>query len=639
MPLGHTFSPRIPHALHRRTRTRRPRSRRTLFSLLSMMTLFPAVLAACGGSTPTVQLAKNQVFVWPYTGAGKISYDEVLDPGIISLLQDEGTISMLYTNLVTLDTSLHVQPDAALRWDVDPTGTVYTFHLRPNMRFNDGSPLTAADFAYGINRSLDATICSVLDDKTYGQDGTQSCPAPPIAQNYLGHILGANARAAGDPGSLISQGDDPNKGLNVLDPLTLRIRLDKPVAFFLQALTYSTSAPLEKAFVENPKYAGGFWVDHLDQAGTSGPFEIKSYSGGKELVLVPNTYWEQAWGKQLKLSEVDRPMYTSEDAEYSDYRAGKLDYTQVPQRDYTFARGQSDFYEIPTLATEYFGLNVQKPPFDNQQVRVAFDLALNKQLLVDRIESGAALPTNHIVPSGMQGFNSGLTNPAPDNTRSVTGNQQAALQLLTQAQAACAQGTSPAPDSCPYITGTHPKEIDIWADSDRQTNVDLITAAASTWNSALAYTVNGQQVSLNVQTKFTSDFGTLAANVFARNPNDPTQSANPYQAWKIGWVADYADPQDFLSLQFATGTPDNEEGISNANLDKALQQADEEQNVAKRMAEYNSIEQTVVSMAPWIPFQQDKFLWRQRPWVHGFSTNPIENQADIYWPDVYITAH
>src|SRR5258708_36745893 len=131
--------------------------------------LLALLLTACapqlgGGSGG---LAKNQVFVWPYAGQAQINYDEVLDPATITYAVDQSTASMIYTILATFDSNLGVKADAALKWDIDTTGTIYPFHLRPNMHFSDGTPLGAADFAYSIDRSLDPNLCTVPDPKTY----------------------------------------------------------------------------------------------------------------------------------------------------------------------------------------------------------------------------------------------------------------------------------------------------------------------------------------------------------------------------------------------------------------------------------------------------------------------------------------
>lgn len=611
----------------RATQTHKPgRAKATLAALLGALSL---ILSACnigGAPTTSTALAANQIFSWPYWGYDTIGHNEVLDPAFVTTAEDSGTIDMIYTGLVTFTSSLGVRGDAATRWDVSPDGKTYTFHLRSNLKFSDGTPITAADFAYSIDRSLAPDTCTVGDAKTYAVTGACSAGSAP-SQVYLAYILGASDRMSGAISTMIANGDNPQYGLSVLDQQTLRIRLSAPVSFFLESLTYPTSFLVEKSLVENPKYAGGLWVDNLDKGGCSGPFEIKSYGAGKVMTLVPNPYWSDAFGQKLTLTQVVRPVISSEDAEYSAYHAGQYDYTDVPAANYTFARGQADFHSVTSLITDYFGLNFAQQPFSDpavgKEIRQAFDLALNKQFIVDNVEKGGAVPTNHIVPEGMPGFYPGLRNPSADGTQSLTGNQDAALGLLKKARATCpAPGTFGAPDYCAYIMGSSPQPIFLFVRNDQQTSISIAELAAASWNQALG---------VNVQVKQAS-FNDIVHNLIHSAAQDPMQM------WEIGWIADYPDPQDWLTLQFQTGSPYNSEGISIPSLDKLMTNADSEQNPTKRMQMYNQAEQEIVDQVPWIPFQQGKIYWRQREYVHGFGFNSLGLMLDINWPNVYIAA-
>ena len=479
-------------------------SRATLArTLLLLVGLIPLLLASCStDSVSATSPAKDQTFTWPFVGAKKISYAQILDPALIYRLDDLPTAQMVFTSLVTLDKDLKVAPDAATSWDVAQSGVEYTFHLRPNMKFSDGQPLTAKDFAYSIDRALDPRLCPVYDAQTYGPQGPQgdgiagSCDN--IAATYLTTILGATDKlgAKGDNiPSLISQGDDPKKGLNVIDPLTLKIRLTTPVSFFLQALTYPTSFALEQSFVENPQWAGGKWVDNLDKGGCSGPFKVSSYGDGTQMTLVPNAAWQDAWDKHIQIQQVQRPVIYDQDQAYSDYRAGKYDYVVVPSTSYNTARGQGDFHEVPTLSTVFASLNWAKAPFDNLEVRQAFALSLNKQILVDRIEQGAGAPSNHFVPRGMPGYNVNLKNPPPDGTQSLTGNQTAATTLLKKAQDSC-----PASGNffdkryayCRYIVGVDgkpPLDITFYYRQGKVAQAALAIGAADQWKNSLGLNV------------------------------------------------------------------------------------------------------------------------------------------------------
>jgi oligopeptide transport system substrate-binding protein len=606
---------------------------------LALLTLVGLVAVSLAGCTATGSgqsgIAKDQTFTWPYVNATAVENPQldvaVLDPAVITNAIDSSNIAMLYSGLVTLNSStLQVEPDAALSWDVSADGKTYTFHLRPNMAFSDGTPITARDFAYSINRAIGPTpnasgqdlVCSIEDALTYAQDG--NCYA--LGSTYLGMIQGASDKVKLTPAqaanySLIG----PGKGLEVVDPRTLIIRINQPAAYFLEALDYPSSFPVEQSLVQ--KFSGGAWVDHLTQGGCSGPFMVKSYARGNELQLVPNPYWETAWHKNLTLKEVDRPFLASQDTEYTNYHAKSLyDYTDVPAPQYTFAVGQSDFHQVASLTTDYIGLNFKVPPFDNQQVRQAFDLSLNKQLLIDRVYNGEFIPTNHIVPEGNPGYAPQLT--GPDGTQSITGNQPQALKLLAEAQATCKGVTPPFPaalDYCPYIdngANSSPIYLSAGVNTDA-TQKEVATIATQTWS---------QVLKLNVNIKAYDDLVGLEQVILAA-------TGNTAQAWLIGWVADYPDAQDWLSLQFYSTAPNNLSYVNRPDLDQLMAQADSDQNPVRRVNEYNAIEQKIVDLCAWIPLDQEKTSWRLRPWVQGFGLNQVLLMEDADWPNVYILAH
>src|SRR5690242_16353041 len=326
---------------------RRQRRQRFVGGLILLAGIVPLLLSACGLQSSTgALLAADQTFVYPYTRGDSSTTtvkDPVLDPAAIAYAADSTFTSMLYSGLVTFSPDLQVVGDAATSWDVDATGTIYTFHLRPNMHFSDGTPLTATDFAYSINRALDPHFCDKLDAVAY-PPASGLCPAGLVA-GYLGHIVGATAFNGGTGSPINGEGNNPRTSVNVLDPLTLQIRLDSPIAYFLETLTYPFSYPVEKKLID--RYPGGLWVRHLDEGGTNGPFKVAQYDATakpQRIILEPNPYWEQTWGKKLTLQKVIRPLYASVDDEYAAYRTGKYDYTDVPVQSYFTARGQSDFY-------------------------------------------------------------------------------------------------------------------------------------------------------------------------------------------------------------------------------------------------------------------------------------------------------
>ncbi len=139
----------------------------------------------------------------------------------------------------------------------------------------------------------------------------------------------------------------------------------------------------------------------------------------------------------------------------------------------------------------------------------------------------------------MPGYDPGLTNPQPDGTQSLTGNQAAAQQLLAAAQATCPSFVSSFDKThayCHYISKSNPLEIDVYVRNQKQTEVDLVTAATQEWSNVLG---------LNVKPVI-QDTDTYFGSLLALDPNTGL-NMNPDQMWSLGWSADYPDPEDWLT--------------------------------------------------------------------------------------------
>ncbi len=568
--------------------------------LWGFLALLAMLLAGCGANTGSgTQLDANQVFTWPIGHLHDFN-EIVLDPANVTDLYSSSVTNAIYGGLVTTDHNLNVIPDMATSWEISPDGRTYTFHLRSNLHFSDGTPLTAQNFAYSINRALDPNICVPVSGP--------NCKGTPPASTYLINIKGASARLSGAIPSIIGT------GVIVQDAQTLVIKLSQPVAYFLEALTYPTAFPVEKTLID--KYGNNYaqhtdWTAHLEEGGCSGPFMVKSHDQTK-ITLVPNPYW---YGPKITLKEVIRPFVASATDSYAGYRQGQYDYSDVPAQEYQAARDQEDFHEIGLLRTHYIGINQDAPPFNDIDVRQAFALALNKQLIADRVLNGSAYPTNHIVPQGMPGFYPALTAPGI-NSRAVTGDVDTAQKLLKAFYA-----NNPQYHNTLSVTLTYPSD-----DQDRERTAQ---ALKNIWNTVLGVTVNLRAVSLH-------DLATTETIKTVGNHD------GAMQMWLLGWSADYPDPQDWLSLIFGKGSPLNASNYQDGHgytVWKLLSQADVEQDQAKRIDLYNKAEQQLVNDVAWIPYIQPKGIWRIKPYIQGYNPSALGLISDMDWGNVVVLAH
>jgi oligopeptide transport system substrate-binding protein len=335
-----------------------------LFALL----LLAPTLAACGsiqqklgdlqaGSGGTLRLSGGS--------------PDTLDPALAQDVTSWGYLLEVFSGLVRLDDQLKVQPDLAKSWTVSDDGRTYTFSLRTDAHFQDGRPLTAADFKYSLERALDPKTKS------------------PVAQLYLGDIVGATERLQGRATDV--------SGIVVVDAYTLRLTIDARKSYFLSKLTYPTAFALDQHNVDS----GADWSQ---KPNGTGPFKLQSWDPQVGLTLVRNPGY---YADRPTLDEVD--YYFGTQPPIAIYQQNKLDVAAIGVGDIPrvtdptgpFAR---DVQVVPLLSVQYLGFNVQQKPFDDPKVRLAFAYATNKQALLNGLFRGAGDVAPGVMPPGLPGY-------------------------------------------------------------------------------------------------------------------------------------------------------------------------------------------------------------------------------------------
>ncbi len=681
---------------------------RCLPTIAGALALFCLLLTGCASNVAGVQRDPNQVFVFPNTndahplplwgkdggaaGNGPAETGLNLDPAFLSDLYSQIVDSMIQLQLVSFDQNLNAVPDAAQTWDISADRKTWTFHLRPNLLWADGTPLTSYDFALGMRHDLDPNLCNTagpLNPPAPATLKTNSCAGSQPQLGYLSDIKGAAqyANATADP----TTGKVPTtiSGITTPDAQTLQIQLVQPESFFLGQLATVASMPIETSAF---KQYGFNYVAHFSQAADptpvseSGPWIIKKWfdptnpgvtdpQHSTQIDFAPNPHW---WGKPLTLKEVDMPLIPDKEDFYNRYLqegANKIDFALVPAGDYPFAQNLPDFHSVPQLTIEFFAMNFFNPPFDNLQVRQAFDLALNKQSLVDTTFQGADTPTNHIIPYGIPGYNPNLlTPPEGSGTVSLTGDQAEAKKLIEQVAQGCESDFSH--DWCPYIIGTgtsrtpitqvgatnaqcpnfavgvnangttNQTPIVVYMAKENADRIKIAHGAAQAWDNVLCLNVSTSEDPGNKPISGGNLFGDLAKYAHQGKPS-------PESIWTIGYGVDYVDPQDFTTNQFGLTTANNSDnfGIPNPNgndnqsaIETAMTTADQmpvatpaEQQA--RIKAYQQIEQQLVDEVAWIPYDQPQALYRVRPYVENFTLPASGFLSDQDWADIFIAAH
>jgi peptide/nickel transport system substrate-binding protein/oligopeptide transport system substrate-binding protein len=562
-------------------------------SLASVMMLLLTVLAACGsggGGGGATKAPDDKQILRRYLVAASADVKQ-LDPARITDFYSYFPAYLTYPALVTLDDQLQVTPWAA---DGMPTvsadGKTYTFKVKQGMKWSDGTPIDANVFAYSINRTLNPCTKSLVASYLY-----------PIANAaaFNGETCNADGKTAkGAISTLIGT------SITATDAQTLVIKLAAPAAYFLEAMTYPTSFAVPQSLID--QYGLKNWTDHLaDNGGFGGNlFKITSWDHKGHLTLVRN---DSFWGTKPVLKEVDFTVYKTTDTEYADYQTGHLEVGTPPSAQYQQAKSKPGFHEAPVLDIGYLQPNWKKAPFDDVRVRQALSLALDRDSIANKVLAGLDLPTYHIVPQGMPGYNPNLT--GPNGVTSLSGDPTQAASLMK----------AYATDKCGGdLTKCAPVTFTVSNDTD---TVKEATAELAMWQQAFP----GYPMKLA-----TTDFNTLL---------DEAYSASPPQLIAIGWIADYPDPQDWLSLQFGPNASNNTGNVHFPQADALMNQADANLDPTTRMQEYNQAEQLLVNQGAWLPVTQNKAVYLTAKYLHGYSVDALGYPTLATWQQAYVDSH
>ncbi len=516
-----------------------------LFTLLVLLTF---LVSACGPSAATPGSSGP-------TSAGKagvlteIGADPpTLDPALAQDSTSSEYIVEIFSGLVALTPQMEVVPDLAEKWDISPDGKTYTFYLRQGVKFHDGKAIKASDIQYAIERAADPNIGST------------------VADTYLGDIVGVREKLSGRAKQI--------SGLKVVDDSTLQITIDAPKVYFLAKLTYPTAFAVDRANVES----GRNWTDRPNG---SGPFKLTQWIKGQKIVLTRNDNYYRG---VAKLSEVQYLL--SGGSSMTMYENNEIDTTPVGLNDIERVTDPTNSLnkELSTtvqLGFFYVGFNNKMAPFDDVNVRKAFNYATDRERLVSVVLKNTGKVVDGIIPPGMPGFNENVQgySLAPDKAR----------QALAQSKYGSAASLPPITFST-VGAGGQPSPI--------------ATALQEMWKQNLGVQVDIQQVEWAT---YLTDLSTKKFQLFGGTS---------------GWIADYPDPEDFHDVLFHSKSLNNQLNYSNPQVDALLEKARVETDVTLRLQQYNQVESMILADAPIIPLYADVRYQLVKPWVKGYTVPP-----------------
>lgn len=450
-----------------------------------------------------------------------------------------------------------IEPGIAQDWAVTPDGLHYTFKLRPNARWSNGDPIVAEDFVAAFRRAVDPKTAS-----------------PSAA--LLSVIGNANAIIAGKaaPDSLAVKSGAPDE---------LTIDLEHPAPYFTALLSQYIAYPLHRGTFAT-------YGEHYAKAGqlvSSGAYRLTAELPGGVLRLERNPYYWAA--DRVAIPTVEYLPFTDAQAELTRYRVGGLDMTSVvPASDFEWVKATmpAELQVRPQLGLYFFAFNMSHPPFNDQPIlREALSLALDREVLAERVLKAGQVPAYSFVPPGIGGYEQATYGWA---TEPVESRRQRAQLLYKRA------GYGPG----------HPLKVRLlYSQAETIRNVSI--AAAAQWHEVL-----GAEVELDDM-----EFRAFIAKRAER------------AAWDVlidGWVADYADPGNFLELFRSLG-PQNDPGLHDAGYDRLLDQAMAQPDPARRLQIYTTAEQRLLASYAVAPVYYVVSRRLVRPSVDGATLSPMNH--------------
>jgi len=448
-------------------------------------------------------MAVEQVLYWNIGSEPK-----TLDPGLNAANDGGNVINNMFEGLMR-EMNGQIQPGIAESYTMSDDGLVYTFTIRDTV-WSDGQAITAHDFEYAWNRVLD----------------------PETASEYSWIFDEANVDS-----------------FKAIDEKTFEVTLKAPTPYFLGLTAFYTFFPVRQDAVEAG--ADGAWAVDPAKSIVNGPFMLTEYRNGDRLVLVKNpNYWR---ADMVTLDTIEGLMIVDEATALTGYESGQIHVIDtMPNAEIPRLLAEDPTFMImPQDGVYYYALNTTVAPMDNEKVRRALTIAIDRTAIVETVTKGGQIPATNMVSQASRDSEGNVFSVrAGDYGIPVDGSG------VEEAQALLAEAGFPNGEGFP--------ELEIMYNTS-EGHKAIAEAIQEMWK---------QNLNINV---------TLTNQEWAVFQD--TRKQGTFQIARSGWIGDYSDPMTYLGM-FVTGSPMNYSRWENAEYD-ALLEAAKTQTPGER---FNSLE-------------------------------------------------
>jgi oligopeptide transport system substrate-binding protein len=503
-------------------------------------------------------------------------YPDVVDPQKSSYGIEIAVLALPYEGLTRLDSNLETVPAAAESWEYNDDATQITFHLRPDLKYSDGSPLTAENFRYAVERTCDPVTAGEYQSILFEIVG-------------CAEFAGLTSDDAGEAREYTPEEYEEARsalGARALDDRTLQIDLTNPAPYYHTIAYTWVFYPVKKEIVDADP--DNWWKTAENHIG-NGPFRVTGIDENQRWTFEAN---ENYWQGRPKLDGIEYVYIDDAAVALEAYRAGDLDITrvrtpQIPEVT-TDPELSEQLVSYPLAATFTLAMNLTQEPFTDRKVREAFSYAIDRETLCAEVRSGSCSPTLSWIPEGVGGA---------IETDKYGFDPEAAVQAL-------AESSYGGPEGLPEIT--------LNVDADISGRVQ-----EAEWIAGEIRDILGVELAIEPV-----DGTTLIAL-----RKDVT--THPQLLYFGGWYQDYPDPQNWLSVYWPCDADFAQRlGYCNEELDALTEQGDTTVDPEERITFYEQASEILVEDVP------GPFLFNERGnfVVSPNVTGNTPNSNDTQWP-------
>ncbi|MCB0380831.1 MAG: ABC transporter substrate-binding protein [Flavobacteriales bacterium] len=570
--------------------------------LIYLMIATSLIFVGCGGNDNkdknSTKVAQGGV---KYGGVFKINETEdfrSLYPLNVTEVVAHRITNQVYQGLVKLNQEdLSVMPSLAEKWEINEDATSFTFYLRKGVMFHDnqcfkdgkGRELKASDVKYCLDKVCESTpenqMYWLFKDKVKG------------APEYFQSTIDKKPLAGGV------------EGVKVIDDYTIQINLSYPFAGFLKIVSHS-------ACWVYPKEAYDMYgIDMRINCVGTGPFKVKTIKESETVILENNpNYWgvDQYGNKLPYLDGIKFSFVKEKKAELLEFKKGNLDMVyRLPLEMIKDVVGELEdakkggnkpyiMQVVPAMSVVYLGMQTKLPPFDNIDVRKAFNYAVNKNDIVTyTLQGEGRAGVNGIVPP-FKGYDY-------ENVKGYVCDPEKAREHLKKAG---------------YPGGKGFPEITLQINSgggDRNVQIAEVVQKMLAENLGVKIKIEQLQFPQHLE-------------------NLETGKA---LFWRSAWIADYPDPENFLNLLYGGHVPAdistksfiNSVRYQSAAFDTKFNEALREIDEAKRYELFRQADQIAVDDAATLPIFYDENTRLIQVYVKNFPSNAMEyrDMTEVYF--------